>query len=181
MALTESYMVPLKTLAPDFSLIDTIDNKKKSLSDLKGEKGTLIIFMCNHCPYVIHLLDKLIETSKQFHEKKVKTIAISSNDIITYPEDGPEKMKQFAILKKFSFPYLFDHSQKTAKSYNAACTPDLYLFDENLLLAYRGRYDSSRLKLNIKLTHKELYFLFNMSPTFISSSFGYFSFWMCHN
>ena len=144
MALVESYMLPLGTKSPKFSLLNVLNNQNETLEELKGEKGTLIIFMCNHCPYVIHLLNGIIDTAKDFSKKGILTIAISSNSIITHPQDGPKKMKEIGISKKFPFPYLYDKSQKVAKEFKAACTPDFYLFDDKLELFYRGRYDLSR-------------------------------------
>ncbi len=144
MSLTDSNMMPLNTNAPDFELENTLDQKKYTFENLKGEKGSLIYFICNHCPYVIHVIDELVSISNEYEKKGIKTIAISSNDIVKYPEDSPEKMKQFAEDHGFTFPYLFDESQEVAKSYFAACTPDLYLFDSNDKCFYRGRLDESR-------------------------------------
>ena len=107
MALTESYMLPLGSQAPDFKLPDVVTNKDRSLQELKGEKGSLVIFMCNHCPYVVHLMDAIVETAKIFSHKGINTITISSNSIISHPQDGPEEMNKLALEKKFSFPYLF--------------------------------------------------------------------------
>ena len=157
MALTESYMLPLETKAPNFSLPNVIDGKFKSLNEIKGLKGTLIIFMCNHCPYVIHLLNGILNTSKDFKKKGINTIAISSNSIKTHPQDGPEEMEKFAKKNSFSFPYLFDETQEVAKNYQAACTPDFYLFDKNLKLYYRGRFDSSRPGNNLPVTGEDMH------------------------
>ena len=157
MSLTESFMLPLGTVAPEFNLPNTVDNKYYNLNDLRGSEGTLIVFMCNHCPYVIHLIDPLIETAKKYLENEINTIAISSNSIKTHPQDGPEEMKKFAINKNFSFPYLYDESQEIAKKYKAECTPDFYLFDKNLMLVYRGRYDDSRPGNNIAISGKDLH------------------------
>ena len=144
MALTESYMLPLKTEAPSFSLTNVVSSQKESLEQLQGSSGTLIIFMCNHCPYVVHLMDAIVNTANDFSKVGVNTIAISSNSIISHPQDGPENMKKLALEKEFSFPYLFDDTQEIAHAYKAACTPDFYLFDSELSLYYRGRYDDSR-------------------------------------
>ena len=144
MALTESYMLPLKTEAPSFSLTNVVSSQKESLEQLQGSSGTLIIFMCNHCPYVVHLMDAIVNTANDFSKVGVNTIAISSNSIISHPQDGPENMKKLALEKEFSFPYLFDDTQQIAHAYKAACTPDFYLFDSQLSLYYRGRYDDSR-------------------------------------
>jgi len=157
MALTESYMLPLGSQAPDFKLPDVVTNKDRSLQELKGEKGSLVIFICNHCPYVVHLMDAIVETAKIFSHKGINTITISSNSIISHPQDGPEEMNNLALEKKFSFPYLFDSTQKVAHEYLAACTPDFYLFDENLSLVYRGRYDASRPGNDIPVTGNDLH------------------------
>ena len=151
MSLTKSFMLPLGTDAP-FRLPNVVNNEIQELNQLKGVKGTLIIFMCNHCPYVIHLLDGILKTAEKLLDKKIKTIAISSNSVITHPQDGPIEMKKLAISKKFNFPYLYDETQEVAKSYKAECTPDFYLFDEKLILSYRGRYDQSRPGNHIKVT-----------------------------
>lgn len=144
MALTESYMLPLKTPAPNFSLPNVISGKTESLLAHRGKSGTLIIFMCNHCPYVVHLRAALIQTAESFLAKGVTTLAISSNSIISHPQDGPEAMKKLAAEEHFNFPYFFDESQEVAHAYQAACTPDFYLFDADLTLYYRGRFDNSR-------------------------------------
>ena len=156
MALTESFMLPLGTKASSFILPNVVNGEMQKLEALKGSKGTLIIFMCNHCPYVIHLLDSILNTSQKLFNKKIKTIAISSNSIITHPQDGPDEMKKLAISKKFNFPYLYDETQEVAKSYKAECTPDFYLFDKKLILSYRGRYDQSRPGNQIKVTGNDL-------------------------
>ena len=157
MALTESYMLPLKTEAPSFSLTNVVSGQKESLKQLKGSSGTLIIFMCNHCPYVVHLMDAIVNTANKFSEIGVNTIAISSNSIISHPQDGPENMKKLALEKEFSFPYLFDDTQEVAHAYKAACTPDFYLFDSELSLYYRGSYDDSRPGNDQPITGKDLH------------------------
>ena len=157
MALTESFMLPLGTKASSFILPNVVNGEMQKLEALKGSKGTLIIFMCNHCPYVIHLLDNILKTSEKLLAKKIKTVAISSNSIITHPQDGPDEMKKLAISKKFNFPYLYDETQEVAKIYKAECTPDFYLFDNKLILSYRGRYDQSRPGNQIKVTGNDLH------------------------
>ena len=157
MALTKSFMPPLGIIAPPFRLPNVVSGEMQELDQLKGAKGTLIIFMCNHCPYVIHLLDDILKTAEKLLDKKIKTIAISSNSVVTHPQDGPDKMKELAVSKKFSFPYLYDKSQEVAKSYKAECTPDFYLFNEKLILDYRGRYDESRPGNQIKVTGNDLH------------------------
>lgn len=143
MAITPSYMLPLGTVAPDFSLPDTLSGKTLSLSDLKSRQATVVMFICNHCPFVIHILQKLVMVAKMYQEKGISFIAINSNDVDNYPEDSPEKMRVLASTYGFSFPYLFDATQTIAKAYQAACTPDFYIFDQNLACVYRGRFDAA--------------------------------------
>ena len=156
MSNTPSNMLPLGTKAPSFSLLDTISHVQVSLKDLKGEKGTLIIFICNHCPFVIHVIEKVVQLGREYQKKGIKTITISSNDIVNYPQDAPDQMTKFAERYGFSFPYLYDETQEVAKSYQAACTPDFFLFDKDLKLGYRGQFDDSRPGNGIPVTGKEL-------------------------
>ena len=156
MARTESYMLPLNTKAPHFSLTNGIDQNQLTLDQVKGSSGTLVIFMCNHCPYVLHLLDKMVEVSHQIKEWGINTVSISSNDVDNYPEDSPELMQKLAIEKSFGFPYLHDPTQEVALAYEAACTPDFYLFDQDLKLVYRGRFDDARPKNDNPITGKDL-------------------------
>ncbi len=156
MSRTPSNMIPLGTKAPNFDLIDTISNKKLSLNSLKGNKATVIFFICNHCPFVIHVNEELISIANDFSKKGISFIAISSNDIVNYPQDSPELMKKVALNLNYPFPYLFDETQKVAKAYDAACTPDTYVFDENLELVYRGQLDNSRPGNGIYVTGKDL-------------------------
>jgi len=144
MAQTLSNMLPLGTVAPNFNLLDTISGKITALQDLKGEKGTVIMFICNHCPFVIHINETLVALANSYSKKGIGFIAISSNDVIKYPQDGPDKMKIHASIEKYPFPYLYDESQETAKAYDAACTPDFYIFEKDLKLVYRGQLDNSR-------------------------------------
>lgn len=139
-----SNMMELGTKAPKFSLLDTVSGKKVSLSDLKSDVATVVIFICNHCPYVKHINSKLVEVAKKYQAKGVQFIAISSNDVETHLQDGPEEMKQIANDQKYPFPYLYDDSQKVAKAYKAVCTPDLFVFDKNMECVYRGQFDESR-------------------------------------
>ena len=157
MARTESYMLPLGTKAPNFSLPNTLDGTTLSLDQVKGAKGTLVVFMCNHCPYVLHLLDQLISLSGEIKEWEINTVAISSNDIGFYPDDRPELMKKLADEKSFGFPYLYDESQQAAMDYEAACTPDFYLFDDALKLVYRGKFDDSRPQNDLPITGADLH------------------------
>jgi len=155
MAETPSTMIPLGTKAPDFKLLDTRSNRIVSLQELKSAKATVVMFICNHCPYVKHIRSKLIETAKNYQVKGVSFIAISSNDVTTYPEDGPEKMRAEAEKNAFPFPYLYDETQQAAKAYQAACTPDLYIFDAQLACVYRGRFDDSTPGNNNPVTGKD--------------------------
>ncbi|WP_406684174.1 thioredoxin family protein [Seonamhaeicola sp. MEBiC1930] len=152
MADTPSNMIPLGTKAPDFSLIDTSTDSILSLNDIKGEKGTVIMFICNHCPFVIHLNSEIVSIANSYLKKGIGFVAISSNDVVNYPQDGPDKMKIHAKNVGYPFPYLYDESQNIAKAYDAACTPDFYLFDSNLKLVYRGQLDDSRPRNNNPVT-----------------------------
>lgn len=156
MANTPSNMIPLGTQAPDFNLIDTVTDKMLSLQKLKGEVGTVIMFICNHCPFVIHINSQIVKIANDYLKKGISFIAISSNDAINYPQDGPEKMKVHAKNENYPFPYLYDESQEVAKAYDAACTPDLYVFDAQLNLNYRGQLDDSRPGNGQPVTGKDL-------------------------
>lgn len=156
MALVESNMLPLGTIAPDFFLPNVVDNSIYSLQLLKGENGTIVVFSCNHCPYVIHLLDAFVAFAKENKGKGIETIVISSNDVKNYPADHPDLMRKLALEKNFSFPYLYDESQAVAKAYDAACTPDFYLLNAKNELVYRGRFDASRPGNNTPITGEDL-------------------------
>ena len=132
------------SLAPDFSLIDTVSGSILSLDDVRGEKGTVIMFICNHCPYVKHVNEELVRLANDYQEKGIGFVAISSNDVNYVPEDGPSHMKSYALQLGYSFPYLYDESQEIARAYKAACTPDFYVFDSSLRSAYHGQLDDSR-------------------------------------
>ncbi len=144
MALTESNMMELGTEAPNFTLPDVISGQEVTMVDGAPNKGTLLIFMCNHCPYVIHVLDELLRLGRDTKEMQIRMLGINSNDVEAYPDDSPENMQLFARDNGFDFPYLFDATQEVAKAYDAACTPDIYLFDSGGRLYYRGRLDGSR-------------------------------------
>lgn len=144
MALTPSNMLPLGTVAPSFTLPDTRSGKMISLSDIKSDQATLVMFICNHCPFVLHVIDEVVSVAKEYQSKGVSFVAISSNDVHQYEQDSPDKMKDFAHEHGFTFPYLYDESQDVAKAYKAACTPDFYIFDRNLQCVYRGQFDESR-------------------------------------
>lgn len=156
MALTESNMIALGSSAPKFSLPNVVTNQVLQLSDIVGSNATMIVFMCNHCPYVVHVLDGIIEYSNDYRNKGLNVIAISSNNVNTHPMDGPDKMKELSLQKKFEFPYLYDETQDVAKNYEAACTPDFYLFNKHLSLEYRGCFDQSRPGNNEPVTGKNL-------------------------
>lgn len=144
MANTPSKMLPLGTKAPPFDLLDTVSDKTLSLDLIKGKIGTVIMFICNHCPFVIHVNPEIAKMAKEYQEKGISFIAISSNDIVNYPQDAPHLMKKKAQEADYTFPYLFDETQEVAKAYDAACTPDFYVFDKKLGLVYRGQLDDSR-------------------------------------
>lgn len=144
MARTPSTMAELGTPANHFNLTDTVSGETVSLSTFAGKKGLLIMFICNHCPFVVHVKDQLAKLGQHYKDADLGIVAISSNDAEKYPDDSPEKMKAFAAANGFSFPYLFDEDQSVAKMYKASCTPDFFLYDESRLLAYRGQLDSSR-------------------------------------
>jgi thiol-disulfide isomerase/thioredoxin len=157
MSATESNMLPLGTVAPDFNLPDSVSGKHYGLPDLKGEQGTIVLFICNHCPYVQHVKQQLIAIAQQYAVLGVATITISSNDVENYPQDAPDKMKD--LMAEWGNPfaaYLYDESQAVAKAYRAACTPDIYLFDAGLRCVYRGRLDGATPKNAVPVTGEEL-------------------------
>jgi peroxiredoxin len=155
MALTPSTMLPLGTSAPDFKLPDT-NGKIISLTDFKNAPALLVIFMCNHCPYVIHIRAGLAQLAKDYLPKNIGIVGINSNDAENYPDDSPAKMKTEVQKAGYTFPYLYDETQSVAKSYRAACTPDIFLFDKNQKLIYRGQFDDSRPGNGISVTGKDL-------------------------
>ena len=152
----ESNMLPLGTRAPEFTLLDTVSGENMSLRDLKSEKATLVMFICNHCPYVIHVNKGLVQLANDYLTKGVSLIAISSNDVANYPQDSPDKMKLVAAKEGYPFPYLYDETQEVAKNYMAACTPDFFLFDGELKLKYRGQMDDSRPSNGLPVTGEDL-------------------------
>jgi len=155
MALTPSIMLELGTKAPEFRLPDT-EGKTVSLDDFKGAPALLVIFLCNHCPYVRHVRHELAKLGREYQGMGVAVVGISSNDVATHPEDGPEKMRQEKDEVGYTFPYLYDESQEVAKAYQAACTPDFFLFDGDRNLVYRGQLDDSRPGNPIPVTGKDL-------------------------
>jgi len=156
MARTPSNMLPLGTIAPHFSLLDTVSHTTMDLEELKGEKGTVVMFICNHCPFVVHVNPEIARLGREYQKKGIGFIAISSNDVDNYPDDAPSLMTQVAKDEGYSFPYLYDATQQTAKDYDAACTPDFYLFDDQLQLVYRGQLDDSRPGNGLPLNGKDL-------------------------
>lgn len=144
MALTPSNMLPLGTEAPEFKLPDTVSGEELSLEEMRSEKATVIMFICNHCPYVKHVQKGLVELANDYIPKGVSFIAINSNDVENYPDDSPEHMRMVANELGYPFPFLYDESQQVARSYDAACTPDFYVFDGDMKLVYRGQMDDSR-------------------------------------
>jgi peroxiredoxin len=137
-------MLPLGTVAPPFNLLDTVSDEFKTLAQVQGKHGTVVVFICNHCPFVIHINKALVDIANEYQKKGIKFVAISSNDLENYPQDGPKQMKLQAKKLNYPFPYLYDETQAIAKAYDAACTPDFFLFDEKLKLVYRGQMDDSR-------------------------------------
>ena len=155
MARTPSNMVTLGTKAPEFELHNTVDDILYSSEQLFSKNGTVVMFICNHCPFVIHVIDEIVSISENYKEN-ISFVAISSNDVINYPDDSPELMKKFAVNKNFSFPYLFDETQEVAKSFDAACTPDFFLYNNESKLVYRGQMDDSRPGNGIPVTGNDL-------------------------
>jgi len=156
MAFTESNMLPIGTAAPDFSLPDTVSGKMIALADVLSDQATVVMFLCNHCPYVIHVNEEIVRIANDYRSRGVSFVGISSNDVANYPQDGPDKMKEHAAATGYNFPYLYDETQAVAKAYDAACTPDFYVFDGAGKLAYRGRLDDSRPKNDNPLTGRDL-------------------------
>ena len=154
MVMTPSTMLPLGTSAPDFSLPDT-DGKTVSLHDFEGAPALLVIFMCNHCPFVKHLRDGLAKLGRDY-QGKAAIVAISSNDVAGYPDDSPQRMKEERRSAGYEFPYLYDASQEVAKAYHAACTPDFFLFDKARHLVYRGQFDDSRPSNGLPVTGRDV-------------------------
>lgn len=155
MASTPSTMLPIGTSAPDFDLPDTVSGKRFSLTDTTG-KPLLVMFICNHCPFVKHVREELAAIGADYQSRGLAIVAISSNDVENYPDDSPDKMAAEAAEAGYTFPYLYDESQSVAKAYRAACTPDFYLFDANHKLAYRGQLDPSRPRNNTPVTGSDL-------------------------
>ena len=156
MAATPSTMVTLGTTATDFTLPNVVTGIEESFTELKGIRATVIMFICNHCPYVKHINEELVKVARHYGVKQVGFIAISSNDVTNYPEDSPELMKKVANEIGYPFPYLYDETQAVAKIYDAACTPDFFVYDESLRLIYRGQFDDSRPGNNKPVTGSDI-------------------------
>ena len=157
MAYTFSNMIPLGTTAPDFDLPNPVTGGMVKLSDIASDKATVVMFLCNHCPYVLHVNEEIVRLAKEYQAKGVAFVGINSNDVENYPDDSPEKMVELVAEVGYPFPYLFDETQEVAKAYDAACTPDFYIFDGDLALKYRGQLDDSRPRRNpTPVTGKDL-------------------------
>ena len=156
MSQTPSNMLPLGTKAPDFLLPASNYNLSFNFAECKGHKGTLVMFICNHCPFVLHVIDEIVMIANDYRVQGIGIVAISSNDVINYPQDAPDKMADFTLENKIEFPYLYDETQEVAKAYDAACTPDFYLFDSQDKLVYRGQMDDSRPGNNISISGSDL-------------------------
>ncbi|KAA3664621.1 MAG: thioredoxin family protein [Chloroflexi bacterium] len=156
MAAVPSNMLPLGTVAPEFELLETASGKLLRLMSLKSNVATVIMFICNHCPYVKHVNKGLVDLAFTYQKQGVAFVAISSNDIEAYPADSPERMKDVAVEQGYPFPYLYDEDQSVAKAYQAACTPDFYIFDADMKLVYRGQLDSSRPRNDIPVTGEDV-------------------------
>ncbi len=156
MARTPSNMVALGTTAPGFVLPDVMTGKPVSLGAIQGEKASLVMFICNHCPFVQHVNHELVRLANDYIKRGIGFIAISSNDIVNYPDDAPDKMKKIALELGYSFPYCYDETQEVAKAYQAACTPDFFIYDKDLRLVYRGQLDDSRPGNGIPVTGRDI-------------------------
>jgi peroxiredoxin len=156
MARVNSTMVALGTKAPDFILPNTVSGNNISLDEIKGDVATVIMFICNHCPFVVHVNAELVKLANDYKNKGMGFVAISANDIVTHPGDAPDKMKENALQLGYPFPYCYDETQETAKAYDAACTPDFFIYDKDLKLVYRGQLDDSRPGNDIPVTGKDI-------------------------
>ncbi len=152
----ETIQIPLGFQAPEFELLDVRTDSNKTLKELKGAKATVMMFICNHCPYVKHLQEGLVSIANDYQEKGISFIAICSNDAVKYPDDSPEKMKEEAEKWNYSFPYLYDESQEVAIAYKAVCTPDFSIFDADLKCVYRGQFDDSRPGKDLEVTGEDI-------------------------
>lgn len=155
MVLTPSTMMPLGTVAPDFSLVN-VDGQTVSLDDFSDAPALVVIFLCNHCPYVVYVADQIAQLANEYLAKGVAVVGINANDVANYPADSPEQMVAEAEERGYQFPYLYDETQEVAKAYRAACTPDFFVFDGDRKLVYRGQLDSSRPENGIPITGEDL-------------------------
>lgn len=151
-----STALPLGTVAPNFALLDTASDQIVSLQDVASNKATVIMFLCNHCPYVQHILTELVQVANEYQQKGVRFVGISANDAANSPQDGPQQMRELAKEKSFPFPYLYDQTQQVARTYQAVCTPEFYVFDRNMRLAYHGQFDDARPKNDVPVTGRDL-------------------------
>lgn len=156
MVLTPSRMMPLGTRAPNFKLLDVVTDEMISLKEVESDIATVVMFICNHCPYVKHIEEMLVGLAKDYIMKGIAFVAISSNNVEEFPEDGPQEMARLAEELDFPFPYLYDATQEVARAYDATCTPDFFVFDESMECAYRGQFDDSRPGNHIPVTGKDL-------------------------
>lgn len=156
MVLTPSTMLPLGTMAPDFSLLEVVSGQTLTLKDVTGEKGLLVMFICRHCPFVKHIQDQLAQLGKDYQSQGLGIVAISANNAVSHPDDAPDKLREMAEKVGFVFPFLYDETQAIAKAYKAACTPDFFLFDSETKLVYRGQLDDSRPGNDQPVTGKDL-------------------------
>ncbi len=156
MGLTPSNMLPLGTDAPDFNLVNTIDDQMISPTTYAANKPFVVAFIYNHCPFVVHIMDQFTAIANTYQKRGIAFIAISANDISTHPDDAPEHMRTLALAKQFEFPYCYDADQSVAKAYDAACTPDFYLFDQAHKLVYRGRFDDATPNNAVAVTGQDL-------------------------
>ncbi len=151
-----SMELPIGSPIPEFTLKNVLDGAMISLKDFEGKKGLLVMFICNHCPYVKHIIDSLGPLVHQYMEKGIGVVAINSNSIVTHPQDGPDEMKKLALEKGWKFPFLFDETQNVAKSFKAVCTPEFFLFDQEFKLYYHGQFDGSRPGNDVPVTGEDL-------------------------
>ncbi len=156
MSETKSNMTELGSTAPDFKLLNTIDGSYTSLDECKSDIATVIMFICNHCPYVLHVNPELVKVANEYSAKGISFVGISANDVENYPQDAPELMTTHAQEVGYEFPYLYDETQDIAKAYGAACTPDFFVYDKDLKLVYRGRFDGSTPGNGVEVTGEEL-------------------------
>ena len=156
MARTPSNMLPLGTQAPAFSLLDTVSGETLSLDQIQGKEGTVVMFICNHCPFVKHVFTGIVDLANDYVDKGVSFVAISSNDVENYPDDSPDLMTKVAAEQNFPFAYLYDETQEVARAYDAACTPDFYIFDKSKSLVYRGQLDDSIPENGIPVSGKDM-------------------------